>query len=698
MSKGSKDEPADFPSPPEPSVEERPEIYAIRRAAHGLHPGRRLFLVELGVGALGASCTRGQAPRPARVAPAAAPPVVPWKNVEKLSAPACPGTGEGAARAKTIFRLAASPDGSILAASDDSRSTRLWKLPEDEPWRVLDRYTGAWTPLAFSPDGKLLATASESGSLALWSIPEGALLSTWKTAHEGGASGLGFGPDSRVLVSGGRLVAVSKAPGATSNCQPTALVGGPMSKPRRTPRLTTVILALALSCSRSAATPGGDAGAAPEPEVGASLDADADVGAGDDAAAEASPPVALPTHGLTLVNGVVQDSNQNVYWLAEANLAATPEGQAIWAQMNNPAAGLDLSGINPNGTMDFPTARSWVQALNQVSWNGCQGYLCHTDWQLPVTPNEDATCSEQGPAPYSNDFAAWCTGSALGNLYGVGLGLRFSSSVVPGFTNTVGPFANLHPSLYWTADSNGGNGERTFSFLTGLAGSNTTKYNYFYLLPRLAGAPANSPVPSGSGVLAYTDGPAAGKAVYDTHTQVTWVLDGDLAASQPFGVTGSTEVKGNNNCVPAADCDFALPLINSSGAMLFGDVTSTAWLDGPSGMNASTYAGEATWVLPAVADLKALYQDLGLPSPAIASAASVGPFAHLQPFFYWACVPADPSGNQNGNPRSPCDFSAHAGKSSNGADMEWSFNFDTGFQATDLSSKQFFVMVYYPGT
>jgi len=307
------------------------------------------------------------------------------------------------------------------------------------------------------------------------------------------------------------------------------------------------------------------------------------------------------------------------------------------------------------------------------------------------------TCSEQGPPPYSNDFAAWCTGSALGNLYGVGLGLRFSNSVVPGFTNTVGPFVNLHPSLYWTADSDGGNGERTFSFLTGLAGSNTTKYNYFYLLPRLTGAPAGSLAPSGTGLLPFTSGPAAGKAVYDSRTKLTWALIGDLAAAHSFGVTGGTEVKGNNECTPAADCDFVEPLLNPSGAMLFGDAATSAWLDGPAGMNSSSYAGETTWVLPSVADVKKLYDDLSQPATSLVSAASVGPFEHLQPFFYWACVPVDPSGNKNGAARSSCDFGAHAGKNSGGADMEWSFNFDTGFQATDLGTKQFFAMVYYPG-
>ncbi|HJX66521.1 MAG TPA: hypothetical protein VJ860_21500 [Polyangia bacterium] len=58
--------------------------------------------------------------------------------------------------------------------------------------------------------------------------------------------------------------------------------------------------------------------------------------------------------------------------------------------------------------------------------------------------------------------------------------------MVPRFTNTVEPFHNLQPSLYWTGQSGGSGGEKTFSFLSGLIGQSTTKYNYFYLLPRLA--------------------------------------------------------------------------------------------------------------------------------------------------------------------------------------------------------------------
>jgi hypothetical protein len=452
-----------------------------------------------------------------------------------------------------------------------------------------------------------------------------------------------------------------------------------------------LLAAAAISCGHSASKNGADSGGESQTDVATN----SDLAVSSDAvvASEAG----IPTHGLTLMDRVVYDSNQNVYWLAEANLAGTSEGQTIRTQMNAPSAGIDLSKINPNGTMDFATAKNWVQALNQVVMNGCQGYLCHTDWQLPVTPNDDPTCSERGPAPYHNDFAAWCTGSALGNLHGVGLGLGFSNSVVPGFTSSVGPFLNLQPSLYWTAESDGASGEKTFSFLTGLSGSNTTKYNYFYLLPRLAGAPKSSPPPLGQGVLAYTSGPAAGKAVYDTNTQITWLLDANLAASQDFGVGGTTEVQGNNNCVPSADCDFFEPLVNPSGAMLFDDRATTAWLAGLNSANQTGFAGEKTWALPSVADLKTLSGDLGLPAPALISQASVGPFQHLQPFFYWACVPSDPSGNKDGNARSPCDFTTHAGQNSGGTDMEWSYNFDTGFQATDLNTKKFYVMVYYPG-
>jgi hypothetical protein len=144
----------------------------------------------------------------------------------------------------------------------------------------------------------------------------------------------------------------------------------------------------------------------------------------------------INTQGLTHTDfgTIVYDSNQGVCWLADANLAANP---VIRAQ-------LGVAGINPDGTMDYPTALKWVNALN--NYDHGRGFLGHNNWQLPDNPLDDSSC-----LTFNNGgFGALCTGSALGNLYNVGLARTFPDSVVPHFTNLVWPFRNLQPSLYWT--------------------------------------------------------------------------------------------------------------------------------------------------------------------------------------------------------------------------------------------------------
>ena len=392
-------------------------------------------------------------------------------------------------------------------------------------------------------------------------------------------------------------------------------------------------------------------------------------GTGGSLPANQSESPAIQTFGLTpMDNGqIVYDANQQVYWLANANLAADPTIRAT----------LGVTDINPNGTMTYTTALQWVYALNHA--NNGSGYLGHTNWQLPVTPPVDTTCSSTGPN--GNSFGANCTGSALGNLFYTDLTRTFPNSVVPGFTNTIGLFRNLQPSLYWTSQAQSGGGQKTYSFLTDLIGSNTTTYNYFYVLPMVTGTIGT--IGSGSGLVPYISSPAAGKAIYDTVTNVTWVLDADLAASDNFGLTGTTTIttSGGNS--------LTVPLINTSGAMLF--ATANSWLDA---MKNSNYAGTSNWTLPAPADLQTLFNHLNLhPGDSrLTVQGSVGPFQNLQPFFYWAC-----ERDQNGNSRSPCNGNI-PGTSPSGTPMEWSFNLDTGFQATDLNTKEFYVEVYFPAS
>jgi hypothetical protein len=399
--------------------------------------------------------------------------------------------------------------------------------------------------------------------------------------------------------------------------------------------------------------------------------------------AQANAPVA--TQGLTAlhVNGgqVVFDQNNQVYWLADANFAASPEGQQIQAEMG-------VSGINPNGTMDYRTAQAWVDALNKVQWNGCTGYLCHTDWQLPVTPLVDATCGVLS-GTYGGSFGPLCTGSALGNLYSLGLNENYPNSIVPGFTNRIGPIHDLQPSLYWASGTNSG-GEITYSFATDHGGANTTKYNFFYVLPMVPGAIGTPPsCPPGSpGVLPYTSPPAAGEALYECDNGHTWPVDASLAKKRKFGDTGTTTISAYGGR------ELTVPLINPSGAMLFGDGTEPAWIGDMNQYGQGTgFAGSNQWTLPTIDDLEGLFSGLQLQpgDTRFESRASVGPFRHLQPFFYWAC-----ERDQNGNSQSPCNGSDAPTSPDNKTPMEWSFNFDIGFQGTDLQTKQFYVLVYYP--
>ncbi len=389
----------------------------------------------------------------------------------------------------------------------------------------------------------------------------------------------------------------------------------------------------------------------------------------------------IATQGLTPlhVNGgeVVFDINNQVYWLADANFAASAEGQKIQQEMG-------ITTILPNGAMDYPTAQAWVQALNQVQWNGCIGYLCHTDWQLPVTPLVDTTCGVLS-GTYGGSFGPLCIGSALGSLYSIGLNQNYPDSVVPGFTNRIGKIHNLQPSLYWASGTNGG--EITFSFNTDHGGANTTTYNYFYVLPLVYGAIATPPsCPAGStALLPYTTGLAAGKALYECGKGYSWPLDAALAKKRKFGDTGSTTLSFYGNR------QLTVPFINSSGAMLFGNGTEPAWIDD---MNKGAgFAGSNQWTLPTLDDLGSLFQDLQLQpgDTRFLSKAGVGPFKHLQPFFYWAC-----ERDQTGDSQSPCNGMDAPTPPDNKTPMEWSFNFDTGFQGTDLATKQFYVMVYYP--
>jgi hypothetical protein len=403
---------------------------------------------------------------------------------------------------------------------------------------------------------------------------------------------------------------------------------------------------------------------------------------------------------LPIGQRLVYDANQNVYWLANANAVVDP---TVRTQV--PFTPSNPDGLDASGAMDFQTATEWVQALNNSNY-----LKPYKPWQLPVTPSADSNCAVKG-------FGPNCSSSALGNLFYVGLGHSYGNSSAPGFGATFGQLQNLRPGPYWYAGpSPSPTGTSTFAFGDQIPGANTTSYNYFHVLPMLVGA-IDGIAPGNTGIVPY----ANGMAIYDSTPYPTdgnprtWVIDANLATTMgnPFNIDGSAMI---TLPIWKATDPNAMPVmartIGKGGAMPY-PIAQQAVANMAGYLSAK---GSANWTLPSPpnmttpGDLETLAQHLSLAAPTPSSLAPGnatlnapgmdGPFSHLQPSFYWAC-PAFVDGSPAG-----CSPSPAPAMNPMQTDMQWSFNFDSGFQGTDegciyptakKQCKKFFVTVYYPG-
>lgn len=214
-------------------------------------------------------------------------------------------------------------------------------------------------------------------------------------------------------------------------------------------------------------------------------------------------PVTVPANAplVPAADGqTVYDPNLKVTWLADANLAATQT--------------FGVSNINKSGSMDYATAVRWVAAMNKFEHG--VGYLGHNNWQLPTAPQKDASCARTGRNGESFGFN--CFGSALGSLYYGSLRLREPNTAVRIPANTVGPFKDFQPYLYWSgsAAADPKQGFVSFSFNSGFQGANVWR-NYLYVLPMIKGKLPGTPAATGEGLQANP----GGQTVYDPIAQIT---------------------------------------------------------------------------------------------------------------------------------------------------------------------------------
>jgi hypothetical protein len=382
----------------------------------------------------------------------------------------------------------------------------------------------------------------------------------------------------------------------------------------------------------------------------------------------APPPAASATLLLSLDGTTVYDIANNVSWLADANLPAVNRfGLPLCTGSGTQTC------VNASGSMRYDAAVAWVQAMNAAS------YLGHSNWQLPTTPTNDSGCGKTGPN--GSNFGFGCTASAFGSLWNA-LGLKAPDTAVPIPSNTVGPFSNFQPYLYWSqSGAPPPAGNFTFSFATGWQGANTLP-NFLYVLPMLPGKLPGTPPATGNG-LQINPG---GQTVYDPVTNITWLANANLAATNTFGLPTCTDPTTPAICV-APD-----------GAMTF--AAASQFIGNMNTFNGVGYLDQTNWQLPTIASGCPGYNCAGNQNPmgnlfygqlnfsqgmtvVTAPNIDVGPFNNIQPYLYWSCQAATIQ-----------DVCQPGGPVPN---QEWSFSLGSGFEGTDLLANDLYVTAYFVG-
>jgi WD40 repeat protein len=98
------------------------------------------------------------------------------------------------------FDVAFSPDGKLLATTDDKNNVVLWNVVTREKVPTLRGHRDLAVCVAFSPDGRTLASSSRDGTVRLWDVARRREKVILKPGGE--YTALGFSPDGSRLVAG----------------------------------------------------------------------------------------------------------------------------------------------------------------------------------------------------------------------------------------------------------------------------------------------------------------------------------------------------------------------------------------------------------------------------------------------------------------------------------------------------------------
>jgi WD40 repeat protein len=100
-----------------------------------------------------------------------------------------------------VYAMAISPDGRILATSDDSGTIWLWRISDRQPIGKLVGHSNFSWALLFIPDLQLLVSASQDGKIGIWDLQTQAH-KQWLQTDEYPVHSIAYDRRQRTLVSG----------------------------------------------------------------------------------------------------------------------------------------------------------------------------------------------------------------------------------------------------------------------------------------------------------------------------------------------------------------------------------------------------------------------------------------------------------------------------------------------------------------